>query len=509
MENRLNKLWQRGIWHLRSGNLDAAQGFFEAMLARDPGHGPARFRLSMILARRGRHEEAIAMAEKLLLDEPHRAEIWTHLARCQLVVGQAGKALASAERALLEPTQEAVTLDSLGVIYSQLGDQTRALALFDSAIARQPDQASLHYNRALAYRADGQPEEAQRDLEACLALNPLHGKAHLALANLGKQSETGHHIERLQRLHEATLAAKGSDELVALALFKELDDLGRSDEAWATLEPLLQARRQQANSGSLEAGGLFDQLLQRCDAEFVNALLPAVAPDEQTPIFIVGMPRSGIALLGKLLGMHSQIHSGGTRLGFSRLLRRESDLANRDNLDAPIFDKLARLDYGKLGQRVRLAVDAQRLGKAHLCESEPMDFLMLPFIARALPEARFLHVVRDPLDTCLSILSQPGGDASLANGDPLAIADYYLRYQGLMQHWHEVLPGRILDVQYESLVGKPEMILRVVCAFLGLRFEAALRGGPRLHSERIGHWRRYAQQLEPARQRLRATGTST
>jgi hypothetical protein len=124
-----------------------------------------------------------------------------------------------------------------------------------------------------------------------------------------------------------------------------------------------------------------------------------------------------------------------------------------------------------------------------------MNYQLAPFIARALPNARFLHVTRDPVDNCVSILGHPGGEPGLPAHDPAALASAYLDYRRLMLHWDRLLPGRIMQVSYESLVERPETVLRVVCASIGLRYGSALRTGLDLHSRSIGRGARHLERL--------------
>jgi hypothetical protein len=126
-------------------------------------------------------------------------------------------------------------------------------------------------------------------------------------------------------------------------------------------------------------------------------------------------------------------------------------------------------------------------------------------IRRALPNARILHMQRDPVDACFSLLCQPEREFGPPVFDPLELAEGHLAYRRLLLHWHRLLPGSILDVQYESLVEKPEMVLRVVFAFLGLHYEPGVLAGINLRTDRIGRWQRYAGPLAEMRQRLQAT----
>jgi len=137
-----------------------------------------------------------------------------------------------------------------------------------------------------------------------------------------------------------------------------------------------------------------------------------------------------------------------------------------------------------------------------------MDFLLFALMARAVPEARFLHVSRDPLDTLLSCLAQPNTDGALPVHDPVELADYFAAQSRLLHRWERQWPGRLLDVHYDSLIEKPEMVLRVTCAFLGLRYETAMRGAVPVDTLSHARWLHYATPLEPARLQLEKHGLS-
>jgi hypothetical protein len=216
------------------------------------------------------------------------------------------------------------------------------------------------------------------------------------------------------------------------------------------------------------------------------------------------MPRSGTALLGKLLSRHPKVHHLGSQQPFSRLLWRRLGHEPVAFPGPGIVLEMAALDFASIGREYLQCVSPPHGASLLVCESQPMNFLMAGFIARALPQARMLHMVRDPVDNCLSILGHPGGEASLPSHDPAALAESYLQYQRLMRHWHGVLSERIMDVSYESLVQRPEMVLRVVCSFLGLRYGSALRAGLQLHARGIGRGQRYAGEFPALSERLSA-----
>lgn len=500
MERRSERLLQRGIAHFRAGDLGAAQAWFEAVLARDPDNGPALFRLSILAEKRGRYAQALELAQRVAGQESARQEVLCQLARSQLANGLIAEARASADRALAFPMDKPALLDSLGIALTHLGEPVRALKLFEQAIALSPGRPFLHFNCALALRALDRNADAEKHLETCLSLQPKHAKAHLALAELRGLGAGHDHVDRLRQRWASNANDGEGEELVALALFRELDDLGRHAEAWDMLQEAVARRTRRADPAASAA--LWDRLagetIDAGDTAETVARLP-------TPIFIVGLPRSGVDLLARRLAQHSEVARAVPHSAFAREMARAAGGDARPLPDLGLLEAATTAADEAIAARMRM-VAAESGGTAWL-HSQPLDFLLVGRIARALPEARFLHIQRDPRDVLLAQLAQPspwpaGSEAAPPLHDAEALADYCLRYRELMQRWHERLPGRVLDVQYESLIEKPEMVLRVACAFVGLGYQPGLRFGPKLHAARIGHAAAYAGRLASAFERL-------
>ncbi len=496
MESRAAKLWQRGMMYFQLGSMEAAQANFEAFLAREPNSGPGRLRLSLVMARRGRHQRALELATEALAIQPDQVELLVHQARCLIACGRIEQARNAALRALSLPRLGAVVVDALAVALTRLDEQALALELFDQALAMDTTQPSIHFNRALARRQFAMPEGAEQDLRACLAVQPGHAKAHWALSGLRGRDDPMHRTQLANRLQD-TLSAQDR-ELTTLALFRELDADGDSLVAWPNLQAAI-ASRVPRTLGPPERWA--DALIATCNERFVRTM--GVGRPSQAPVFIFGMPQSGVALFGNLLSRHSRVQSLGSLPVFAPLLSHRLGRDSSRPFQAADFARLGEVDAEQLGREFLESTGANRGKPILVCESRPLDFLLAGIIVRALPGARLLHVRRDPMDACVSILAQPGGESPLPVHDPAALAAAYLQYDRLMRHWHQVLPGRIMDIDYESLVAKPDMVLRVVCGFLGIRYGSSLRMGLSLHARRIGHGAAYAGMLPELRDGLR------
>lgn len=503
MDDRIRKLWQRGLAYFNQGNLDAAQASFESILARDPGNGPARFRMSMIAMRRGNYLRAIDLAREARRIAPNQIEVNTHLARCLLQAGYAVEAaqIAQSIEAQAMVDGSAVVLESLGTLFHLLGDSQRALPLLELANKQRPRQTGLLCMRGQVLKACARVDDAERDLESAIAIEPANPQAHWQLAALRHWTDSRNHVDRLQAILPRAGATSELD-LIRYALFKELDDLDRTEAAWPVLEPALTARGNRQRAAEMSEIELFDAVRQRFTPESFPLLAPAGhAPG---PIFLVGLPRSGMTLLATILGRHSQIRTTGLKTHFLQLYAQMGGPQLLQGLKHALLQPNPDLDYAELGRRFLAAHGGDSGGKAHFIEHQPLNFLFLAHVRRALPNAKILHMQRDASDACFSLLCQPERESSAAIFDPVRLAEHHLAHERLLQHWHQLMPGSILDVQYESLIEKPEMVLRVVLAFLGLRYEAGMLAGTNLHRDRIGRWQRYAGPLAAMRKLLQA-----
>ena len=254
----------------------------------------------------------------------------------------------------------------------------------------------------------------------------------------------------------------------------------------------------------------------------VDAPVPATAA--RTPIFVVGMPRTGTTVLERMLGNHSRVASAGELNAFQHVLSAQADAFVSAPPDAAMVASLRDIDFDAAG-RDYLARTERRYGtRTHLVDKNPLNVFNAGWIARALPQARILCLVRDPVDACFSNLKELfSGDAYAYSYDLDELADHALRFRALVAHWERTLPGRFMTVPYESLVEAPATIAGQVLDFCGLPAEdiaditrnaassstaSSSQVREAIHARGIGAWRRYARQLAPLVDRLRAGGAA-
>jgi|SRR5579883_600938 tetratricopeptide (TPR) repeat protein len=518
MNASVDRLWLRAQRYIAENQITAARIALEALLARDPARSDARMLLASTILSEGRVREAAThaiAASRTLADDAHAVSTTAH---CLLRLGETVAARELLQRYDAGRTRDGAALTALAHAFQMLGDHRQALALMDRARACGFDNADFRYFRGLQLQFNGRLDEAQQELEACLALGPSYGRAALTLARMRRQTPGSNHLawvrEQLGRV------VQGSEDHAALefAQFEILEDLGDYAAAFAALERGNAIMHARLAHDSARERALIDALIAATPAA---ALQPApTAPAGPMPIFVIGLPRSGTTLIDRILDNHSQVISTGERSEFPRQLRWAADCHGHELIDERLVARLNEVDYAELGRRYLAQTQWRAQGRAFYVDKLPPNFLLAGLIHRALPQAPILHLVREPMDVCFSNYKALFGDSYPYSYQLDTLAAHYAQYRRLMRHWHEVLPGRILDVPYAELVADPEPVVRRVLAHCGLPFEPAcvelnrnktavdtlssaqVRQG--IHARAQGAWRRYERQLQPLRDQLAA-----
>ncbi|UNK50790.1 sulfotransferase [Lysobacter sp. S4-A87] len=461
----------RGEQALTQGDWQQALREFETVVALDPRHTAAQLRLAAIRLQLDHYRAARRHALLAVESASHHPAVVLELARTLTrfneyerlldLIGRSGFAESADGRMLAEMAQ---------IVSSGPGDQSLALDLVDRSLRLEPQVPRSRYLRGVIEMFLGRPDEAEVEFEASIALQPQLAQAHWLLSLLRKWKPGEDHVVRLRALLAQLPAGSPAAAYAGFALHNELHDLKDFDPAWVALEDACRIKAHAEPYDDCRTEALFSRIKAICNAGFVA---PVQREDAYVPVFIVGMHRSGTTLLERILGGHSQVADGGESYAFTAQLRIAADHGIRGALDEAALDALADADFDAIG---RGFIDASRWrthGKPFLTEKLPLNVLNTGFIARALPNARILHMVRDPVDTCFSNLRTYFSKAAPYSFDQRNLARYYGRYLDLMEHWRQVMPGRILDVSYDGLVNDTEATARQIFDFCGLPFEAA------------------------------------
>lgn len=513
--------------HLRSDEevrlLDARQKRLESLVAQSPNDTNARIQLASILLARGSMQDGA----RELVDAVHTLDgdtrVILQLANLLSLCAEFAAARTCLSHPALQKSTSAAILTMLANQRYMLGEVSLALEWMQKAVSAGADGPGEILLLANLLQYSGRLDEAAETYESILRRWPRFGTAALARSRLRKQTRESNHIDDLRsRLQQLPTNTDNKDVLqvraeFAFALFKELDDLGQHEEAWQELE---------------RGNGLLRRIHPYApdrEARFVDSLIEAsnhIGQDKTyypaaptTPIFIVGMLRSGTSLLEHMLSNHSQIASAGELKGFKRHLMWAADVPpGGDEEMNRCLKRADRIDFDALRRRYLEQSAWSTEGKPYFIDKQPLNFQLIFFIRRAFPEAPILHMVRDPMSVCFSNYKIMFNQVTSFNNDLESLAHFHKQYTRLTEHWDRIMPDAMLRVDYADLVREPDITLQGILAHCNLHLEEDCLHPERnptpvatpsstqvrepLHARFVEEWGNYARHLEPLRAAL-------
>jgi tetratricopeptide (TPR) repeat protein len=361
------------------------------------------------------------------------------------------------------------TLQLVSAQLSWMGDQAGAIEFASLAIGWAPNMGSLRLARAQMELFLGQFDAAEDDLHACLREQPGYANAYWTLAQLRKWTVDNNHIDAIRKALDMPGQSLVDRIRLLFALHKELDDLGDIPAAFAALESGCKLHRTTQTYDKRDNASLFAKLKRMPVRDF--------EPKETfdyTPIFIVGMFRSGTTLLEQLLGGHPGMLNAGELHDMAARMRYAADHYFPGATDPVVVERAAGIDFAEVGREYMEGVKWRVDGHSHITDKWPANHVNVGFICQAMPQAKIIHMSRDPVETCFSNLREMFAHAAPYSYDQLELADYYKQYRDLMDHWIERFPGRILEITYSQLTRETEATMRKVAEFCGFPFTEKL-----------------------------------
>lgn len=510
--------WRLGSERMKALDHSGGIAAFRAALGVDPRHVPSLLSLSRLESTHGSYREARSLALRTLGLRVQEPRVLLQLVGLLRLFNE-GEAI-KACMARLPPLAQIEIPVLLGFAsqLSNMGDQDSALGFLDEARRADPDYPPTLVARAQVLIYLGRFSEARSELEVCVRRAPDVVQAYWLLSRLQRWGADENHVDPMRRLLAGPAGRNAQAAAVlGFALHKQLDDMGDFSNAWGALDAACRARRSTLQYRSDESSALVERLIRWRPSSTATLEVDPIE-EAPTPVFIVGMHRSGTTLLEQMLAGSQEVRSLGEVYDLTAQLRLATDYHCRGVVDLKLVQRIDSVDFRSLGKGYIRGL-LWRLGQErYFTDKLPSNYLNLGFICEALPQARILHMTRDPVETCFSNLRELFGDANAYSYDQGELAEYYLQYRRLMAHWHERYPGRILDVDYASLTVDPEQTMRDVAAFCGMSFGPGMldpasrsRGVATASAVQVRHgivvrdrpkWEPYREPLSPLISRL-------
>lgn len=365
--------------------------------------------------------------------------------------------------------------DNLGSTYLGLGNTEMAINLLSNVVAKEPKRVSTLIGLEQAYQDAGKLDAAIDLCDKIIAIDLNQPTGYLLKTKIRKSKTDDGLAEHLLKFTSKEELPDSDKIAINFALGKVYDDQNNYKQAFNYYAKGNALRSKNLNYTREESERSFSDIINLFNADFLKEH-QHLGCESSLPIMIVGMPRSGTTLTEQIISSHSKVIGAGevefwgnTVSGMQSLIKSESDYPRCLKEMQPIHAKHIVEKYEATLRKIA----GLSLNPQHITDKMPHNFLTIGLIATLFPNAKIIHTKRDPIDTCLSTYFQNFNDHHPYTFDLSNLGFYYKQYERIMEHWHKVLPGRILDIEYADTTADPEFWSRKLISHIGLEWDDA------------------------------------
>ncbi|MDH5434009.1 MAG: sulfotransferase [Gammaproteobacteria bacterium] len=399
-----------------------------------------------------------------------------------------------------------------GSIYVEIGLPQKAFHLFKRANEIQPNVDVIQANLAACSVYVGEIDNAKQIYRNLLDRFPAHQRNHYQLSRLTKAKDNEHVILMKNILKKSNMSPE-KNIFLYYAIGKELEDLECWDESFKYYEMGGNAVSSVIKYDVREDIGIVEKIISECNQNWMkeNELKHSEASSDPTPIFIVGLPRTGSTLTERILSSHSDVQTIGETLFFHLALFNNAGIKNRNEMNLKNLESIFNVKPHEVAKTYIDKISYRLDNSSYFVEKMPLNFLYVGFIAAAWPEAKIIHLRRSPMDTCFSMYKQLFTFDYKYSYSLKDLGKYYISYCKMVEHWKSILGKRFIDIDYESMVSDPVVETRNLLKSLDLNFEEAcldfhqnstpsttassVQVRQKIYSTSVNRWENYSEYL--------------
>lgn len=459
-------------------------------------------------------EQAVQLARTALGLRPDELGHQLHFAICLLAAGQQDEAAIILSDAQVQAWDSANQVSLLASLLVRGTRHQQAAECYERAVELEPENAKHHFSLAATYRFLGRLEDAETACDRAVALDPKEYEAYLIRADLRTQTAAKNHVEAME-----SVLADGADHymgevMLCHALAKECEDIGLYQKSFKYLSRGAALRKKHLSYGVSRDLRIIDRLIETFTEERIQSAASEACTSSE-PIFVIGMPRTGTTLVERIIGSHSDVESAGELPNFSQVMTRmvHEQAAGGEGSPEEMIAASLELDIRQLGESYIESTRGLTGETAYFIDKLPFNYLNVALIRLALPNARIVHVTRDPMDTCYAVFKTLFQRAYPFSYDLHDLGRYFAAYQRLMNHWYKLFPGSMLTIAYEDLVENTQSESKRLLDHCGLTWQdqvsefhqseapsmtaSASQVRQPVYRSSVGKWRNYERQLSP------------
>lgn len=436
----------------QTGRIEPAVARYLEAIRANPLFADAHNNLGVALIQLRRIDEARTRFERALHLKPDYADAHNNLANLLAEAGRWDDAMPHFERACAINPKLVNARKGLAASCAARGQMDEAVRQYRLALAGKPDDVEMHNSLANIFTYQGRFDEAAVHYGHAIKIRPSWAEAHFNRAAVKTFYPADPDLTAIAQLAEKHDLPPADAVFVHFALAKALEDCGEFERSFIHLRKGNDLKRRQIDYDEPRLDRFFHRISGVFDKRLIDRFDGEGDPSA-APVFVVGMPRSGTTLVEQILSSHPDIHGAGELTDLNTTVQ---SVLTADGLQGEYPEGVLALGSSTLRRLARVYLDrlSARAGAARrIVDKLPGNLIYIGLIRMMLPNARIIHVARDPVDTCLSCYSRLFTAGQVFTYDLGEIGRFFRRYAKLMAHWRSVLPpDTMLDVRYEDIV---------------------------------------------------------
>jgi tetratricopeptide (TPR) repeat protein len=529
-------------------NTSLSIDYYQRAIASNPNHAETLNNLGAVYTEQSDPELGLELLSKAVQLNPRYAEAQRNLGTCYLMLEKLPEAQTAFNNALTLKADFSEALLGLASIEQEVKNYAKAQQLIEKTIAIDNNSSTSHIQLAGLLNIMGYPDRAKASYQQALTLEPDSTTAMVGLAQV--LTEQGEIKDAEQWLHQAleldpealapriSLAqlkkvAVGDKNFISLideakkidensktkaiglnfALGKCHDDIGEYQQGFSHFMKACQLKRQKINYSQSDNTLATLNIISNFNDELISQLSGHGNPSSK-PIFVLGMPRSGTTLTEQIIASHPDCYGAGELADLGNLINAIGT-ANNANAHYPQnITEIKPEQLASLGQQYVNGLSTRKPDAKHITDKMPSNYFFLGMIHLMLPNAKIIHVKRNPIDTCISNFSKLFKHGQHFSYDLKELGLYYRDYHNLMNHWRTVLPeGTFYEISYEKLVENTESEARALINYCGLpwdenclqfhnhtrsvRTASVTQVRQPIYKSSVQRWRHYEEYIQP------------
>ena len=500
----------QGLEHQAAGRTDNAEDIYRSILKENPDHVEAARLLAGIAMEHEKYRDAEIFLSRVVKNAPDYSRAWADLVKAQREQDKFSVAISSAEKLIQLDPKIAESYMVKASAEGMAGQNQAAIESYEIALKLAPNKAGAFCSMAHHLKTIGKQDEAVTAYRKAINIKPDHTESYWSLANLKTFSFLDEEISAMKAL----ISNKELSDLGRVHLFNALglEYEGRKnyDLAFENMSSCNAVRRKSESYDPVEFETMIDSIIEIMSEEEMR-LMPVQKADV-TPIFIVGLPRSGSTLIEQILASHSAVEGTHELHELTLAMQTTRDRYNIKKRFPEALSFFEDEQWKMLGQEYLITSEKYRTNKLFFIDKNPNNFTFIGAIKLAIPNAKIINARRHPLDSCYGSFKQLFASGQPFSYDLVELGEYYLEYDRVMNHWHSVCPDFVLDVNYEEVVSNLDAQVKRILEFCELPFEESClkfhetdravktasseQVRKPIYSSSVNLWRNYEHKLE-------------